>query len=134
MAYDFRKILKTVLKSIFTSIVNYTLILPDILWQFATQSIVYSTSCGDMVKFDLLTSNQPLITPHSPLQKRQGDLVEFTFAKTSGTVTRDWRKIWPIADRHLPSNDPRNNCGTHFGSSPLPLSKVANRSTAQSRW
>ena len=25
------------------------------------------------------------------------------------------RKKWPIADRRVPSYDPTNNCGTHFG-------------------
>ena len=25
--------------------------------------------------------------------------------------------LWPIADRRVPSNDPRNSCVTHFGSS-----------------
>ena len=39
---------------------------------------------------------------------------ELTFAKTSGT------------DQCVSSNDPRNNCGTHFGTSPLIVSKVAN--------
>ena len=38
-------------------------------------------------------------------------------------------KNWPIADRRVPSNDPRNNCGTHFGSSPLLVSKEANSFT-----
>ena len=36
-----------------------------------------------------------------------------------------WGKIGqklPIADRRVPSNDPRNNCGTHFGSSSLLVS------------
>ena len=28
-----------------------------------------------------------------------------TFAKTSGTVPVDRKKNWPIADRHIPSND-----------------------------
>ena len=33
---------------------------------------------------------------------------------------------WPIADQCIHSNDPRNNYGTHFGSSSLIVSKVAN--------
>ena len=48
------------------------------------------------------------------------------FAKTSGAVTRDREKNWPIADWRVPSNDPRINCGTHLGSSLLLVSKVAN--------
>ena len=27
------------------------------------------------------------------------------------------RDFWPVANRRVPSNDPRINCGTHFGSS-----------------
>ena len=31
-----------------------------------------------------------------------------------------WRgENWPIADRRAPNNDPRYNCGTHFGPSSL---------------
>ena len=41
---------------------------------------------------------------------------ELTFAKTSGIVSRDRERTWPIADRCVPSNDPRNNYETHFGS------------------
>ena len=33
---------------------------------------------------------------------------------------------WPIADRCVPNNDPRNNCGTNFGSNFLLVSKVVN--------
>ena len=35
-------------------------------------------------------------------------------------------KNWPIADQRIPNNDPINNCGTHFGSSALLISKVVN--------
>ena len=35
-------------------------------------------------------------------------------------------KNWPIAVEHVPSNDPRINCGTHFGSSSLLVFEVAN--------
>ena len=47
--------------------------------------------------------------------KREGNWVKRAFAKTSGTVTGDRR----IADRWVPKNDPRNNCGRHFGSVPF---------------
>ena len=33
-------------------------------------------------------------------------MAELTSAKTSGTVTSEKEKNWPIADRHFPSNDP----------------------------
>ena len=39
----------------------------------------------------------------------QSKFISFFFTKTSGTVTRDRKKNWPIADEHVPSNDPRNN-------------------------
>ena len=55
---------------------------------------------------------------HSPLKNRGVNWVELTFAKTSGTVLRD----------KVPSNDPRNDCGTHFGASFLLVSKVIDTS------
>ena len=51
--------------------------------------------------------------------KKEGNLANLTFAKTYGTVTRDREKNWPIADWRVPSNNPRNNCGTHFRSRSL---------------
>ena len=36
---------------------------------------------------------------------------------------------WPIVDQRVPGRDPRNNCGTHFGSSSLLDSKMANSSS-----
>ena len=44
---------------------------------------------------------------------------KLTFPKTSGTVAKNKEKNWPIDDRRVPSNDPRNNCETHFVSSSL---------------
>ena len=41
------------------------------------------------------------------------------FEKTSRTISKDRGKNWPIADRRVPSS------GTHLGSSPLLVSKVA---------
>ena len=40
-------------------------------------------------------------------------------------------KNWPIADWRVPSNNPRNNCGTHFGSRSLVVSKVVNGQTGR---
>ena len=53
--------------------------------------------------------------------------MEETFAKASGTVAGDREKHRPIADRLVPSNYPRNNCGTQFGSSLLPVSTTYTR-------
>ena len=63
--------------------------------------------------------------------KKEGNLANLTFAKAYGTVTRDWETNWPIADRHVTSNNPRNNCGTHFGSSSLVVSNVVNGQTGR---
>ena len=65
-----------------------------------------------------------------PLIKEE-NWAELTFAKTSGTVTkaRATKKNRSIADRHVPSNDPRNTCGTHFSSSLRLVFKVANGSS-----
>ena len=47
--------------------------------------------------------------------------------KTSGTVTEDRGKNWPLADRHVHSNNPRNTCGRiSVCSSFLLVSKLAN--------
>ena len=50
---------------------------------------------------------------NSPVKKREGNWIESIFEKTSGTVTMGG-KNWRMADRRVPSNDPRNNCATHF--------------------
>ena len=65
------------------------------------------------------------ISFHHFKNDRETNWTELTFAKTCGTVTRDrGKQYWPIADRRVSCNDPRNNCGTHFGSSSLLVSKV----------
>jgi len=61
-------------------------------------------------------------------QKREGNWTELTFAKTSGTVIRGKEKKMANSSTVRPSNDPRNHCGTHFVSSSLLVSKVANSS------
>ena len=63
---------------------------------------------------------------HSPLLKKRRKQGRVTFAKASGAVSRDTGKNEPIADRLVPSNDPRNTCGTYFGSRSLPAFKVTN--------
>ena len=57
------------------------------------------------------------------IAQQERNWAKLSFAKTSGTVSRD-AENWPIADRRFPSNNPRNNCGTHFVSSSLLASKV----------
>ena len=58
--------------------------------------------------------------------ERKGNWTDLTVAKNCGTVTRDRKGNWPIADQLVPINDPRNNFGTHFCHSSPPFSKVAN--------
>ena len=54
--------------------------------------------------------------------KLRSDGAELVFVKTSETVTRDKKGM----ANSVPSNDFRNNqCGTHFGPSSLPVSRVA---------
>ena len=61
--------------------------------------------------------------------KLQGNSAEFTFAKSSGIVTKDREKDWPIADRRDPSNNPRNNHGSNFFSNKIPFSFLKRRIT-----
>ena len=56
-------------------------------------------------------------SPFRRFQNIKETRAELTFAKTSGTVARDRENNY----------DPRNNCGTHFGTSPLLVSRMANK-------
>ena len=49
-----------------------------------------------------------------------------TFAKISGLLQTTGKKNWPIADGRAPSNDSKNNCGTHMDPNPLLVPKEAN--------
>ena len=44
------------------------------------------------------------------VKSKKGNLAKLTFAKNSGSVTREREKNWPIADHCVPSNNPRKNC------------------------
>ena len=48
-----------------------------------------------------------------------------------GLLLGTGKKNWPIADWRVPSNNPRNNCVTQFGSSSLVVSKVVNGQTGR---
>ena len=61
--------------------------------------------------------------------KLHGNSAEFTFAKSSGIVTKDREKDWPIADWHDPSNDPKNNRGPNFFCNKIPFSFLKRRIT-----
>ena len=61
--------------------------------------------------------------------KLHGNSAEFTFAKSSGIVTKDREKDWPIVDRCDPSNNPRNNRGSNFFSNKIPFSFLKRRIT-----
>ena len=54
-------------------------------------------------------------------KKREKVWVELTYAKNSGTVTKDREKNWPITERRVPGSDP--TCGKHFCSSLPHISK-----------
>ena len=57
--------------------------------------------------------------------KLQGNSAEFTFAKSSGIVTKDREKDWPIVDRR----DLSNNRGSNFFSNKIPFSFLKRRIT-----
>ena len=61
--------------------------------------------------------------------KLHGNSAEFTFAKSSGIVTKDREKDWPIVDQCDPSNNPRNNRGSNFFSNKIPFSFLKRRIT-----
>ena len=84
----------------------------------------YRTSVGQSFShsIDLLHVTH---SSYSPPYKREGSLAQLTFAKNSGTVTGDREKNCQLLTGAF-SNYPRNNCGTHFGSSLPLISKVAN--------
>ena len=70
-----------------------------------------------------------LRTTKSPIYEWEGNWTELTFAKSSGIVTTAYYRC-------VISSNPRNNCGTYFGSSSLLASKVAkkgNQRTAPDR-
>ena len=60
---------------------------------------------------------------NSPQYKQRGNWAQLTFAKTCGTISRGTGKKRPNGDQRLLSNYPRNNCGTHLGSSSLLVPK-----------
>ena len=81
----------------------------------------YRLSSSVKQEIEAFAKGSPFHIATPILQKREGTWPELTFAKTSGTVTRNRETMdccW---------HDPRNNCGTHFGSSSLLVFKVANR-------
>ena len=55
----------------------------------------------------------------SQLKKRERNWVELLTQRLLGMLLGLKEKNWPIAARRGPSNDPRNICGMHFGSSSL---------------
>ena len=61
--------------------------------------------------------------------KLQGNSAEFTFAKSSGIVTKDREKDWPIFDRRDPSNNPRNDRGSNFFWNKIPFRFLKRRIT-----
>ena len=61
--------------------------------------------------------------------KLEGNSSEITLAKSSGIVTKDREKEWPIADRHDPSNNPRNNRRSNFFCNKIPFSFLKRRIT-----
>ena len=65
----------------------------------------------------------------SPLKKRERNWVDLLSQRLLGMLLGR-----PIADRRVPSNDPRSFCGTHFGSSSLLVFQVANLNSSLLLW
>ena len=79
----------------------------------------YRLSSSVKQEIETFAKGSPFLIATPILQKREGTWAELTFAKTSGTVTRDRETMGRY--------DPRNNCGTHFCFSFLLVFEVANR-------
>ena len=79
----------------------------------------YRLSSSVKQEIEAFAKGSPFLIATPILQKREGSWPELTFAKTSGTVTRDRETMGRY--------DPRINCGRHFGSSSLLVFEVANR-------
>ena len=69
-----------------------------------------------------------------PLKKRERNWADLLLQRLLGMLLGPKAKNCPIADRRVPSNHPRNICGTHFGSSSLLVFQVANLNSSLLFW
>ena len=58
-----------------------------------------------------------------------GDTQPSLLLQSSGIVTKDREKDWPIFDRRDPSNNPRNNRASNFFNNKIPFSSLKSRIT-----
>ena len=77
-----------------------------------------------MIAKDSGQKNNFHILPSFITSETRWNWAQLTFSKSFETVTKEREKIRPIADWHVPSNNPRNNCEMHFSSISLVVSKV----------
>ena len=111
-------------------LIDFTWILWWKLWRFYMSTVPSSLSRGGSALQEVgsLWSHNGDATAEifvtSEPRKRLGRV---NFHKDFWDGYKGQGKNWPIADWHVPGNDPRNNCGTHFGSSSLLGTEVANR-------
>ena len=63
--------------------------------------------------------------------ERETNWGELTLSKDLWDCSSNRGKNWPIADRCVSNNNPRNNCGMHFRSCLLLVSKVAHAYSCQ---
>ena len=77
--------------------------------RFDMQNLEISILACRILKFQEI--NEWKQCNRSSHQNREGKQDELPFAKTSGTVTGNRGKRWPIVDRPFPSYNPRNKCG-----------------------
>ena len=97
--------------------------------------ILLSKLCSGLLTFDVavqayfnsglfsMLSVFPVFRHHS--RKDWGERRNCDVRKDLWDCYKGQGRNWPIADRRVPSNHPRNNCGTHFCSSSPLVSKVA---------
>ena len=99
------------------------------LWSFYVRTVSSSLSLGGSALQEVgsLWSHRGDATAEIFATSETRRLGQVNFRKDFWDGYWGQRKNWPIADCHVPGNDPRNNCGTHFGSSSLLVTKVAFR-------
>ena len=110
-------------------LIDFTWILWWKLWSFFMQTVSSSLSRGGSALQEVgsLWSHNGDAIPEIFATSKTRRLGRGNFRKDFWDGYKGQGKNWPIADRHVPGNDPRYNCGTHFGSSSLLGTEVAFR-------
>ena len=99
----------------------------EVLWaKLGYESIVAPLSAVNSQLFEFLANeNKPtnvsMLEKSASLSHPRRKVLHALASSVAGSRDhgpRSFRRdFWPVANRRVPSNDPRINCGTHFGSS-----------------